>query len=134
MAYQYDTTAQGLSMWANSELEHVGRIASLADKDIQYSYAQSTVNGMAHLKDAIFQYVSKYPQSHAKEDLLTVHAKVIRVMKHLIKEYNVDLNEITGFNTHGVLSPLNYLQDGAKPRPRSKTYRKRKSSKKTRKH
>jgi hypothetical protein len=31
--------------WAKSELEHVGRIAAVEDPDIQYSYAQSTVNG-----------------------------------------------------------------------------------------
>ena len=57
MTPQYDSTAKGLMMWATSELEHVGRIVSLKDKDLQYSYALSTVNGMAHLKDAIFQYV-----------------------------------------------------------------------------
>ncbi len=99
-------------MWAASELEHVGRIAAISDKDIQYSYAQSTVNGMAHLKDALFQYVNKYPQNHFKDDLLTVHDQVIRVMKHLISVYSVNLQEIEAFNTHKVLSPLNYLKGG----------------------
>ncbi len=75
---------------------------------------------MAHLKDAIFQYVSKYPQSHAKNDLLTLHAKVIRVMKHLVKNYKVDLNEILAFNTHKVLTPLNYLKDNRKSRRKTR--------------
>jgi hypothetical protein len=42
MTPQYDSTAKGLMMWATSELEHVGRIVSLKDKDLQYSYALST--------------------------------------------------------------------------------------------
>jgi hypothetical protein len=83
MTHIYDSTAKGLMMLANSELEHVGRIISMKDKDLQYSYALSTVNGMAHLKDALFQYVEKHPESHMREDLLTIHDKIIRVMKHL---------------------------------------------------
>lgn len=46
----YDTTFQGVMKWAESELEHVGRIVSLEDPDLQYSYALSTVNGMAVIK------------------------------------------------------------------------------------
>jgi hypothetical protein len=121
MVAKYDSTVQGLMMWGEDELAHVGRIASIEDKDIRYSYAQSTVNGMAHLKDAIFQYVNKYPQSHAKNDLLTLHAKVIRVMKHLVKQYKVDLNEIVAFNTHKVLTPLNYLKNNRKSNSKRKT-------------
>ena len=33
--HRYDATAKGVMEWANSELEHVGRIASIKDKDIQ---------------------------------------------------------------------------------------------------
>jgi hypothetical protein len=114
MTPQYDSTAKGLMMWATSELEHVGRIISMKDKDLQYSYALSTVNGMAHLKDAIFQYVQKHPKSHMRDDLLTIHEKVIRAMKHLIKDFDVDLETIRAFNTRGTLSSFEYLKNGSK--------------------
>lgn len=128
MTKEYNTTAKGLMMWASAELEHVGRIAAISDKDIQYSYAQSTINGMAHLKDAIFQYVNKHPQDHFKEDLLTVHDQVIRVMQHLKDVYKVDLAEIKAFNTHKVLSPMNYLKGG------KRTMHMRRKGRKTRKN
>jgi hypothetical protein len=105
----YDITPQSVMHWANSELEHVGRIASMKDKNLQYSYAQSTINGMAHLKDAIFQLVNDPEYKRYKPDLLVLHGKVIRTMKHLIKDYRVDLNEIRAFNTRKVLSDLSYL-------------------------
>jgi hypothetical protein len=123
MSKEYNTTAKGLMMWAASELEHVGRIAAISDKDIQYSYAQSTVNGMAHLKDAIFQYVNKYPENRFKADLLTVHDQVIRVMKHLISVYDVNLEEIKAFNTHKVLSSLNYLKEGKRKKRTTRKFR-----------
>jgi hypothetical protein len=102
----------------------VGRIVSLKDADLQYSYALSTVNGMAHLKDAIAQYVAKYPKSRMRNDLLTVHEKVIRAMKHLVKDFNVNLNTIRAFNTKHVLSSLEYLKEGGAKHHR-KTMRKR---------
>jgi hypothetical protein len=128
MTPQYDSTAKGLMMWATSELEHVGRIVSLKDKDLQYSYALSTVNGMAHLKDAIFQYVQKHPNSHMRDDLLTIHEKVIRAMKHLIKDFDVDLETIRAFNTRGTLSSFEYLKNGSKRR-RGATRKTRKNRK-----
>ena len=108
---RYHSTAKGLMMWANSELEHVGRIASVEDKDLQYSYAMSTVNGMAHLKDALYQYIHGRTDSHMKGDLKEVHDKVIRVMKHLVKTYKINLDTIVKFNTRKVLSSLNYLKN-----------------------
>jgi hypothetical protein len=105
----YDITPQSVMHWANSELEHVGRITSMKDKNLQYSYAQSTINGMAHLKDAIFQLVNDPEYKRYKPDLLVLHGKVIRTMKHLIKDYGVDLNDIRAFNTRKVLSDLSYL-------------------------
>jgi hypothetical protein len=105
----YDITPQSVMQWANAELEHVGRIASMKDKSLQYSYAQSTINGMAHLKDAIFQLVNDPEYKRYKPDLLVLHGKVVRTMKHLIKDYRVDLNEIRAFNTRKVLSDLSYL-------------------------
>lgn len=109
---KYELTAKGLMMWANSELEHVGRIVAVKDPDIQYSYAISTLNGMAHLKDALYEYVTEGPDNHMKGDLKIVHDKVIRVMKHLIKDFNLNIDEIKTFNTHKVLSSLNYLKGG----------------------
>jgi hypothetical protein len=126
MTPQYDSTAKGLMMWATSELEHVGRIVSMKDKDLQYSYALSTVNGMAHLKDAIFQYVQKHPKSHMRDDLLTIHEKVIRAMKHLIKDFDVDLETIRAFNTRGTLSSFEYLKNGSKRLKTRKTRKNRK--------
>jgi len=109
--YKYNSTAKGLMMWANSELEHVGRIAAVEDKNIQYAYALSTLNGMAHLKDALFGYVSEHPENHMIQDLLTIHEQVIRVMKHLIQNYGLDVSAIEAFNTRGTLSSLAYLKE-----------------------
>ncbi len=109
---KYNATAKSLMMWANSELEHVGRIAGVEDPDIQYSYAISTLNGMAHLKDAIYEYITEGGNEHMKKDLRIIHDKVIRVMKHLIKDYNLNIDEVVQFNTHKVLSNLSYLKGG----------------------
>jgi hypothetical protein len=107
----YDTTVQGVMKWANSELEHIGRIVSLEDPDIAYSYAQSTLYSMAHLKDALFQMVNDNAYKRHKKDLLIIHAKVIKAMKHLIKDFKLDLEAIKAFNTRDVLSNLSYLKN-----------------------
>ena len=78
----YDTTYGGIMGWARSELEHVGRIVAVQDRDLQYSYALSVVNSMAHLKDALFQMVNDPVYTDRKQDLLTVHGQVIRTMQH----------------------------------------------------
>ena len=127
--YKYNGTAKGLMMWANSELEHVGRIVSIEDPNIQYTYALSTVNGMAHLKDALFEYISDNPESHMKSDLLVIHESVIRVMKHLIKDFALDLSAIEAFNTRGTLSTLNYLKNGNQSRGKRKSRKTRKNRK-----
>lgn len=111
---KYHATAKSLMMWANSELEHVGRILAVEDPDIQYSYAISTLNGMAHLKDALFEYISERPNEPMSKDLKLIHDKVIRVMKHLVKDFNLNIQEIVQFNTHKVLSSLNYLKNSPK--------------------
>lgn len=111
MNHTYEATMKGVLNWADHELEHVGRIASIKDKDLQYSYAQSTIYGMAHLKDALAQLVNETEHNDKKRDLLRTHDKVIRVMKHLIKEYDIDLEPIRAFNIKHVLSSLNYLSD-----------------------
>ena len=105
---QYNPTVKGIFEWANSELEHVGRIVSVEDPDLQYSYAMSTVNGMAYLKDAIYELVNDPKYSAHKEDLLRIHGAVIRTMKHLVKDFNIDLTAIKAFNTRKVLSNRNF--------------------------
>ena len=105
---QYHPTVKGVLEWANSELEHVGRIVSVEDPDLQYSYAMSTVNGMAYLKDALYELVNDPKYSTHKEDLLRVHGAVIRTMKHLVKDFNIDLDAIKTFNTRKVLSNRNF--------------------------
>jgi len=124
---QYHPTVKGIFEWANSELEHVGRIVSVEDPDLQYSYALSTVNGMAYLKDAIYELVNDPKYSMHKEDLLRLHGAVIRTMKHLVKDFKINLNAIKAFNTRKVLSNRNftYLKN---------TKRKSRSSRKTRRN
>jgi len=108
--FPYHKHAECLQGWAKSELEHVGRIIATQNPHIQKSYAMSTVNGMAHLKDALYEAVNNPNISeYHKEDLLDLHGKVIRVMKHLIKDFDVDVQAIKAFNTEGVLSNLSYL-------------------------
>lgn len=115
-------------MWANSELEHVGRIIAVEDPNLQYAYALSTLNGMAHLKDAIFEYISDNPKSHMKNDLLVIHEKVVRVMKHLIKDFDLDISTIEAFNTKGTLSTLNYLRVSRRKSTTKKSRKTRKVS------
>jgi hypothetical protein len=122
---KYHSTAKSLMMWANSELEHVGRIAAVEDPDLQYSYAISTLNGMAHLKDALYEFVTERQGEPMTKDLKLIHDKVIRVMKHLIKDYKLNIQEIIQFNTKKVLSSLNYLKNA--PKTNNKT---RKNNKK----
>jgi hypothetical protein len=112
--HKYNSTAKGVMEWANAELEHVGRIAGVEDKDIQYSYALSTVNGMAHLRNALFELVGDSDYSNYKKDLLKTHNTVIRVMKHLIKEYNIKLDIIKQFNVRHVLGSMSYLKKGTR--------------------
>ena len=120
---KYEATAKALMKWAESELEHVGRIAAIHDPDLQYSYALSTVNGMAHLKDALYEIVNDPDYKEHKSDLLKLHASVIRVMKHLVKTYKVDLDTIRAFNTRKVLSDLSYLKSRSAAAPKNKTRR-----------
>jgi hypothetical protein len=108
MSKKYHTTMTSVLAWANSELEHVGRIAALEDADLQYSYALSTVNGMMHLRDALFEMVSDPKYKWKREELLRTHDSVVRVLKHLVSEYNVNLGTIRAFNTRGVLSKNSY--------------------------
>jgi hypothetical protein len=106
---RYEITVKGAMQWAAAELEHVGRIASIMDSDIQYAYAMSTLNGMAHLKDALFELVTDPAYERHRVDLQRTHDAVVRTMRHLVKSYGLDLDAIQAFNTRGTLSDLSYL-------------------------
>lgn len=114
-------TVHGVMGWAKNELEHVGYLVGVKDPDIQYSYAQSVVNGMLHLRDALFEMVKDPNYKEQRTELLRTHDKVVRVVKHLIKDFKVDLTEIKRFNTHHVLGDLFYLKGSGTRRIRSKT-------------
>lgn len=121
VAKKYHATAKGVMQWAESELEHVGRIVAVEDPDVQYSYAQSTVNGMMHLRDALFELVNDPDYAEKKTDLLRTHDQVVRALKHLIKDFDVNLDDIKKFNTRGVLSGFNYLKNNNNnPKPLKK--------------
>jgi hypothetical protein len=110
MAKQYDITMKNVMMWADNELEHVGRIVAVKDADLQYSYALSTVNGMAHLKDALDQLIKDGDiTSASKRDLKIKQEQVIRVMNHLVKDFALDIAPIKAFNVKKVLGSLDYL-------------------------
>jgi hypothetical protein len=96
------------------------------ERRLDYFLAPSSM--MAHLKDAIAQYVDQHPRSTMREDLLVLHEKVIRVMKHLISDFGVNLDTIRAFNTRGVLSSMEYLKNG-KSRKSRKSRKTRKSRK-----
>ena len=107
--HKYEMTVQSAMQWANSELEHVGRIAAVKDKSLQRSYAMSTLNGMAHLKDALYELATDRDYEWHRKDILKTHDAVIRTMKHLIKDYKLSLETIRKFNTNHTLSNLKYL-------------------------
>ena len=111
---KYNVTTDSVIEWAKSEVEHVGRIAVVEDPDIQYSYAQSTVNGMLHLRDALFQLVNDPKYANRKDELLMIHDRIVLLVKQLIKQYKVNLDEIKAFNTRKVLGSLNYLKGGTR--------------------
>ena len=114
---KYYTTAAGVMNWAASELEHVGRIASVKDTDIQYSYALSTVNSMLHLRDALVELLNDPYYVSYKEDLTRTHDQVVQVIKKLIKDYSVNIETIRAFNTRRVLGNLTNFAPAAAPAP-----------------
>ena len=129
--YKYEKSPHCLMKWVASELEHVGRIVAMKDEHLQKSYAMSTVNGMAHLKDALYEAAEDPENKDHKTNLVRTHASVIRTMKHLIKDFDINLNAIEAFNTEHVLSKLNYLQNETNG---NYTRRNRKTRRKTRRN
>ena len=126
-------TVKGVMHWAQNELEHVGYLVGVKDPDIQYAYAQSTVNGMLHLRDAIFELVNDPNYVTHKEDLQRTHDKVVRVVKHLIKDFNVNLEDIKTFNTRHVLGNLSYLNE-TKPKVNGGKRQAKRVTRKNRRH
>jgi hypothetical protein len=126
--HKYDISCHDIAMWKQHELEHVGRIAAMKDKDLQYSYALSTVNGMVHLRDAIYERVMDTKDKEHKTKLLREHDAVIHVIQHLIKDYGINLNTIRAFNERHVLRNMSYLKPKGVRRVKfAKTLRKKKS-------
>ena len=122
-SHKYDITAQSVNKWAMEEIKHVGKIIAVKDKGLQRAYARSTLNGMAYLRDAIYQLItdSKNPD-YIKDELQILHDKVVRVMQHLIKDFDIDMTDIQEFNKNHVLSSLKYL-NGKKTRKNRKNSR-----------
>jgi hypothetical protein len=144
-SHKYDITLQGVNKWACEEIKQVGKIVAVKDKGLQRAYARSTLNGMAYLRDAIYQLItdSKNPD-YIKDELQILHDKVVRIMKHLIKDFDIDMKDIQEFNKNKVLSSLNYLAESSSSSSERRNTRKnnrknrksnRKSNRKnTRKH
>ena len=126
MEKKYESTFHGVMAWANHELEHVGRIVAVHDPDIQYSYALSTVNGMLHLRQALQELIDDPEYAMHKKDLKKTHDSVVRVIKHLIKDFNINLQTIKNFNTRQVLN-MDFLQTANKVKVARKTRRAKKN-------
>lgn len=139
---EYKTTVAGVSAWAKNELEHVGRIATVEDPDLRYSYALSTVNGMLHLRNAVYELLHDGAYQQHERDLQRLYDQVNRAVQHLINDYDVDRGTIERFNTRHVLGNIRNLgwpAAAGQPRQRRggktrKSTRSNKSSRKTRKN
>lgn len=103
---KYKSTIRGVNIWAESELEHIGRIAAVEDPDLQYAYALSTVNGMLHLRNAIYELMEDATYLNKKSDLSVLYNKVNKALQHLVTEYKVERQTIQQFNTRAVLGNI----------------------------
>ena len=106
----YKSTFHGVSEWAKSELEHVGRISALEDPDLQYAYALSTVYGMLHLRNAIYELYKDPKFASQKTELYRLYYSVNRAVQHLITEYKVEKVTLMNFNSRKVLGDLDDLK------------------------
>lgn len=131
---QYKTTVNGVFAWAKNELEHVGRIATVEDPDLRYSYALSTVNGMLHLRNAVYELLHDGAYQQHGRDLQRLYNQVNRAVQHLISEYNVERRTIERFNTRQVLGNIRNLQWNAGQIRGGKTRKSSRRNRKTRKN
>jgi len=106
MDRKYKLTFMSAMKWADHELKHIGNIVAVEDPDIQYSYAMSTLYGMLHLKKALSEMLNDPAYSTHREDVQRTLDKVSRAVKHLIKDFSLDLNVIQAFNTKKILGDL----------------------------
>lgn len=120
MPPSYQTTRMGVMEWAKQELEHIGRIAGVKNPDLQYAYAQHTVIGMLHLRDALKQLIRKEKSAGVRHDLQKLYGQVHRALQHLVTEYNIKSNAIKKFNTRKVLGPVNNIKWGRQTRRNNK--------------
>ena len=109
MKHSYDPTLKGVMGWASAELWHIGEITGMRDPDLQYAYAQSVANSMAHLHDAMKELLAdkRYKTAHA--DLRKTFNVVVRALQGLMKRYKISVAEIRKFNVRHVLGDLSYL-------------------------
>lgn len=112
---RYKITSSSAMQWAKHELNAIGRIISIEDPDIQYSYAMSTLYGMLHLRNALNELVNDSAYSVQREDLQRTYQEVNRAIKHLIKDFSLDVNTAQIFNTKKVLGSLNNIRPAASP-------------------
>ena len=112
---KYKLTSMSAMKWAKHELEHIGRIVSVEDPDIQYSYAMSTLYGMLHLRKALTELVNDSAYSVQREDLQRTLDQVVRAIKHLIKDFSLDVNAIRAFNTKKILGDLADISPANQP-------------------
>lgn len=61
---------------------------------------------MLHLKKALSEMVNDSAYSAQREDLQRTLDQVVRTIKHLIKDFSLDLNTIQAFNTKKILGDL----------------------------
>ena len=118
--HSYDATVGGVMGWARAELEHIGDITGMRDKDLQYAYALSTAESMAHLNDAFNELIADPRYAHEHPDLIKHHAVVLRALKGLVRRYKINVDTIRKFNTRHVLSDLSYLNGKRKTRKNKK--------------
>jgi len=116
MDKKYKLTSNSAMQWAKHELDHIGRIVAVEDPDIQYSYAMSTVYGMFHLKKALSELINDSAYSVQREDLQRTLDKVVRAIKHLIKDFSLDVTAIQSFNTKKILGDLSEFRPVVIPR------------------
>jgi hypothetical protein len=119
--HSYDATLQGVMGWFQTEIWHIGEITGMRDPDMQYSYALSTANSMAHLHDAIAELLED-PLYSKNPDLIKTQAVVVRALRELIRRYKINIDTIRKFNTRHVLRNLSYT------RKQRKIYRKSRKS------
>jgi hypothetical protein len=87
---------------------------------------------MAHLRDALVELASDRSYNQEYPEIARTHNAVVRVMKHLIREYKINLNTIRAFNTRKVLSDFSYLKNGKGIRKGTRKVKKAKKASKRR--